>query len=375
MYCSTDSLKLDGFEQFDIGTSIPTHSLTISAETFPGAMFSTAVVSNKHGVEVISSYNEIDILKLKNPFESKVINIPKEMCGPHNEVWEPQPYAARSEEFLAITPKQSSAIHIFTPDGIKCLYTYIPAGEVCQLSIEGKRLYVVTQHNDSKLNLMVYNLELDQNQKPIKIDLPKNIRNSKPRMPISFGKEHLIYTQDHMQGSQIYALELSSLQFPGETDTPETAFKPYWIEGPVCDDSRYLFADEKVFIEVIFKKDRFDLAAFIIGPQGFVKRTIAENVHVPMDPLAQRTDVCFQGDHLVVAFENVEEKITKIYSYDLNSRAVSELICFPKVHDDSNFHSRFLRVANEMYYLMMCVDWEQRPKFSLNSHLITFKFG
>lgn len=339
-------------------------------ETFPGAIFAEALAS-EDGVEVISFYDGIVSFKLKenSPFQS--IKIPEEMRIPPRQVYRESPCAARSEKFLAINLRCDSAIYIYTPGGENCLAKYEVEGEICQLTIESDLLCVVEQQPDGSRNLVAFNLDAPQQQDPVTIALPKNEKLWPPPRPICFGEEHLIYTQSLAEGNQVYALPLSCLSTAIDGSTLP------WIEGTSTDECRYMLPKGDHFIEVAFNECYIcDISRVTITQEGFLKTEIAKGIVIASDEKTLRADVCFHNDRVFFAYDNLFGG-TKIFSYDLESGRVAELMSSSQTASNCPFKPRFLKTATNIYYIIMGLGGHTPGTNTcpIQGHLMTLTYG
>jgi len=321
------------------------NSFLLKNETYPGVTSGYAL-PRKKGVEIFSFDEGIKSFLLNENTPSKPIQIPEDKRIAPRLGFHLKPYVACSEKFLAIKQHcNNSTVYIYSPDGEQYLARFVVERDICQLVIHDSLLCIVEMNENGIRNLVIFNLEKDELQKPVTIPLPQHEILWLPPQSICFGKEYLIYTQSLMTGNQIHALPLTCLQ-------SSSIEEGTWIKGNMIEFGRHILVDGDHFIEATFRGNTCDISEIHIDPKGFQKTEIAKDIVISCDEKAFRKDMCVLNGRIFFAYENLKTG-TQIFSYDIILNKVSELFFTSAVGSNCPFYPRFLTIATNVYYLIV----------------------
>lgn len=320
-------------------------------EMLSGAIYGDAF-ANVGGIELVSILNEIRLCKLEKDAIAELITIPDYI---QQGQYQGTPYTFRTKDYFAIHDGIETCVYVCTLNGGKWA-KFDLHGKVCQIHIDGNQLFVV-RGGDRYYCLVVSNLELDPNQNYIAIEL-----EGAYEMPVYFGREHLLYLEQTYRHIQPFALALSGLRGP---DVNQQALS--WQAGQEVFNVLKYFPYDNGFIEVSYQEALF-ITKIEISVDGFTREVISKDIKVDM---ANISDIGFHEDRLFIALKNSG---TKIFSYDLLTKQLNEVLVIPAHVENTDFKSRFLCAAEKVYYLSMEMG-KWGGDVEVKSHLTTLTYS
>lgn len=172
---------------------------------------------------------------------------------------------------------------------------------------------------------------------------------------------------------QPFALDLSSLRQP-DVDVQSL---PWQAGSPV--EGRFLkyFPYGNDFIEVFTKDGLICLAKIGVSKKGVIRNVIASDIAKGISKYGVISefisDICFHSERLFIAYK-IPEKGTSVFSYDIVTKMMKEVLLMPACDETTAFKSRFLCAGEKIYYLSMELGiWDQDVE--VKSHLTTITYG
>lgn len=320
-------------------------------EKSSGAMLGYALASVE-GVELFSFSKEIRHFKLEKDPMSKAIVIPENIRSDFNGRTQHMPIVVRSKEYLAIHEGLDRCVYVCTLNEEKWT-RYDLSGKVCQMHMDGNQLFIV-EGGGRFYNLTVLDLELESNQ-PITLEL-----NGACSLPF-FGKDYIVYIQQTYYHLQPFALPLSSLKEP-EIDLQALP----WQAGQEVTGILNYFPYGNDFIEVSFDED-VKVAKINISDEGFLREVLASEITKDISETTI-SDIYYHDERLFITYDLPEG--TKIFSYDLLTKKICEVLLIPKHTENTAFKPRFLCAAEKVYHLSM-----EQFEEGFRSHLTSITYS
>jgi len=326
------------------------------SEKVQGTFFGSFLACEE-GLEILSIDDDIISFKQKEgQWEPQSIQVPRELEVPHNETYRRSPYAARSEEYLAISRPQDSTVYIFDPKGKKCLGKCSVLGDIYQIAIKDNLLFIVHYCTLGPANLDVYKLDnLNQDDDHI------TILHFPSPYPICLGKNHLICREhQYIRILPISFFKNFTCKTVNFNDVPWKVL-PYAPPFIRPRDDHFIAAHQ-------CNDGAYEIRKINITPEGLIQ--------VPPLKLLPKfegrcTDTCVYNDRVFFALESKDT--TKIICYDILSGKVSEPVGILQAGGNRSFYSRFLNVASNVHYLIMVRGTD--GKRSVEGILDTLTFG
>ncbi len=339
-------------------------------EEFTGAVFGDAYGSQA-GIEVFSfieEKNSISRFLLKDHSSSSSIKIPENIVVAPKKIYKNSAYVARSHDFIVSNRRGDSAVFCFSNDG-EFQKHYEVKEEILGLTIREDSLYIREWMADKREKISIADLKSSATDL-LEVSIPQDVLISS--LNCVFGETYLVLNSKN----QLFATSLASLtkQQIVENGTPVN-----WIKESVSYSFNCILPDGQDFIGItmVTKNAEIQIVKIKILEKGFEMKILATCV-APIDGLLVAAHLHL--NRLFFAFENVKTSslVTQIYSYDLETKIVNQLLSSPTYSSNFPFRPRFLcSTASKVHYLLMGLPLrlDASPGYCyIKSHLTTFDY-
>lgn len=268
------------------------------------------------------------------------------------------PTIARSKDFIAINRRSDSAVLCFSKEYIFVKH-YEVTGEILELIIREDILYIREWTEDKKDKISISYLNAERNL--FEVIISDNL--SKPCVNCAFGETHVLF----INGNQLIATPLISFT----KQRLESGAPMIWITAFQFYSFHYILSYGEDFIGIEQQTNTIQIVKIKILEEN-LQTELLEQCSIEGVIVAAHLHL----GRLFFAIEKFGRQETYMYSYDLETNKLKQLLSSPTQQFNMPFRPKFLcTTALKVHYLVMGISTNVKHSVQINSFLTTFDYS